>query len=354
MLLILIAAVHAFFWTVLIGNVLYLRRNARRVQGSPLPRLTVFIPARNEEENLGRLMPSLLTQRYPAAEFVVYDDGSTDGTAAVLNVFSTDARVRVLRGSGPPPGWVGKVHALHQATRDADGDLFLFLDADAELRHPNALANLVQRFLALPENSVLTGLTSLKKSGGQLLVSLVPHVILTGLPWFLAPRYERRSLGALNGQCWLVAAPLYRQHEPHEAVRDKVLEDVEIGRFFRARGVVSYLVDVQREVYIHMYRDLADAWRGFRKNAYLMLGGTPLRFALLWPCYVAVTVLAPLVSPWFLLSIYGLKATTDRIGRFSPWLTLFAPLSFALGAALQMDSALAHLFRRVEWKGRRV
>ncbi len=352
--ILLVAAVHGYFWIVFACNARYLRGTSARVQPEKLPRLAVFVPARNEEENLGRLVPSLFVQRYPDVQFVIYDDGSTDGTTAVLNVFSTDARLRVLRGAGPPPGWVGKVHALYQATRDADADVFLFLDADAELRHPDALRDLVRTFLALPPDSVLTGLTDLRKSGGKLLVSLVPHVILTGLPWFLAPRYGRRTLGALNGQCWMMGAPLYYQHEPHEAVRDKVLEDVEIGRYLRGRGVVSYLVDVQRDVAVHMYRGFGEAWRGFRKNAYLMLGGTPLSFALLWPLYVLVTVAAPFLWPPFLLSLYGLKAATDRVARFPFWVTLLAPLSFALGAAMQVDSAVAHLTRRAEWKGRRV
>lgn len=349
-----IAAVHAFFWIVFVRNLRYLRQTTARADVPDLPRLSVLIPARNEEFNLGRLLPSLFVQRYPDVEFIVYDDGSTDGSTAVLNVFSTDPRLRVLRGKGPAPGWVGKVHALYQATREARGERYLFLDADVELRHPDALRDLVRAHAALPPGSVLTGLTSLKKSGGALVVSLVPHVILTGLPWFLAPRVQHRSLGAVNGQCWLIDAEQYRDLEPHEAVKDKVLEDVEIGRYLRGKGIVSYLVDVQREVTVHMYRDFGDAWRGFRKNAYLMMGGTPLSFLLLWPLYLLGVVLSPLASPWFLLSLYGLKAATDRVARFPAWVTLLAPVSFVLAAALQLDSAVTHLLRRVEWKGRRV
>ena len=71
---------------------------------------------------------------------------------------------------------------------------------------------------------------------------------------------------------------------------------------------------------------------GRAKGIISILGGTPLAFALLWPFYVLVTVVSPFVSPWFLVSIYGLKLATDRFSGFPLWLTLLAPLSFALGA----------------------
>ncbi len=356
LLTVIIAAAQLLFWTVFITNLVYLRTTARRASGGPTPRLSVLVPARNEERNVGRLLDALRAQTYPDAEFIVYDDGSTDKTGEIVADYAAaDARIVALRGSGPAPGWVGKVHALYQATRRATGDVYLFLDADADLLHPDALAHLVARYQALPPGGVLTGLTNLRFSGGRLLVSLVPHVILTGLPWMLARRFDRiRALGALNGQCWMMAADQYRALEPHDAVRAEVLEDVEIGRYLRGKGIKTCLVDVQREVAIHMYRDLADAWQGFRKNAYLILGGTPLAFAVLWPFYVLVTVVSPLVSPWFLVSIYGLKLATDRVSGFPLWLTALAPVSFALGAFNQLDSAWAHFRRRVEWKGRRV
>lgn len=348
----LLALVHVGLLGVLGANVLYLRASRRRTAPAARPRLSVLIPARNEEANLRRLLPSLAAQSYPDFEVIVYDDGSEDGTWDVIQE-AGNARVRGLRGNGPPPGWVGKVHALYQATRHATGRYYLFLDADAELRDAGALQRLVERFAALPPASVMTGLTRLR-GGGMLLVSLVPHVVLVGLPWPLVRRLPAPSLGALNGQCWLLDAATYHRFEPHEALPDEVLEDVQIGRYLKKRGVVPVLVDVQREVSIYMYRDFRDAWRGFRKNAYLILGGTPLRFALLYTYFTATFVLAPLFSPWLLLTLYALKLGTDRVAGLPLPISLAAPLSFLLGAVLQLDSAVSHLTGRVSWKGRRV
>ncbi len=352
----LLSLIHLGLWATLLPNLRNLRRrrHRRRVPPAPgpPPALSVLVPARNEARNLRRLLPSLLQQDHPDFEVIDYDDGSEDATWRVLQSFD-DARLRPLRGEGPPPGWVGKVHALHRAARIARGERYLFLDADAELTTPHALRRLAARFDALPEDSVLTGFTRLR-GGAKLLVSLVPGIILTALPWPLVRRRRMPSLGALNGQCWMIGAADYRRLEPHAHVPGAVLEDVMIGRYLKRRGLTPVLCDVQCEVSVFMYDSFGDAWRGFRKNAYLILGGRPASFAVLFPLFLSAFVLGPLRSPRLLASLYGLKAVTDRISGF-PWtVSLAAPLSYLLAAVLQLDSAFAHWTDRVRWKGRRV
>jgi len=350
-----LVGIHAFIWLTLAGNLWYLWRHRRRADAAdaaPLPPVTVCIPARNEAENLKRLLPSLLGQDYPDLHVRVWDDGSDDGTWDVLQSVD-DARLTALQGSGPPPGWVGKVHALYRTTRDAPGERYLFLDADVELTDDHALRRLVRRYEALPDDAVASGLPTYR-GAALLLVSLVPNAILTGLPWPLVRPLRLASLAALNGQCWMIDADTYHTHEPHAHVRDKVLEDVEIGRYLKRKGLTPVLFDVRRELRVYMYDSFADAWRGFRKNAYLILGGSPVAFVALFAFFMATWVLAPLVSPWLLASIMGLKAATDRLNGFSWGLTLLAPLSYVLGSALQLDSAVHHWTERVSWKGRRI
>ena len=346
-----IAAIHLVLWTTLLGNLWYLRQQSRQPLDTP-PRLSIVIPARNEADNLRRLLPSLLEQNYPDFEVIVYDDGSEDETWDVLQAHASP-QLNALKGDGPPPGWVGKVHALYQATRQATGDRYLFLDADAALADAGALHRLAERFAALPPESVLTGLTRLL-GRGRLLVSLVPNAILTGLPWPLVRRVGLPSLGALNGQCWMIDAAHYHRFEPHEQLPNEVLEDVQIGRYLKREGLVPVLVDVQDEVAIHMYDRFGAAWRGFRKNAYLILGGSPWAFVPLFVGFALTYVVAPFLSLGLLASVIGLKAATDWRGGFPLWMSLFAPVAYLLGNVLQLDSALHHWTGRVAWKGRTV
>lgn len=350
---------HVGVLLILGGNLVYfaLRRGDRAALPAAPPRLSVLVPARNEEYNLERLLPSLLAQDYPDAEFIVVDDASTDGTRAVLERFAAaDGRLVVVPGGGPPPGWVGKVHALYQATRRASGEVFLFLDADAALTDPGALWRLAERFAACGPGAALTGLPRyLDRGGAALLTSLVPFAILAALPLPLVPRTRAPGLGALNGQVWMLAADDYRRLEPHAAHPDEVLEDVMIGRFLKREGVRLHLVDLSGELAVRMYGSFGEAWQGFRKNAYLLAGGgRVLPFLLFFSLYAAVWVVAPWLG-WPLLAMtYAVKGLIDAWGRMPLWVTLLAPLTLALGALLQLDSALAHARGTVAWKGRRV
>ncbi len=350
----IVLTIHVLLWSVLVGNLISLRRrrNAHATH-TGTRKLSILVPARNEAENLAVLVPSILDQSYEDLELIVYDDDSTDDTEAVLAPFRTDARLVCVRSDGPPPGWLGKVAALFEAARRASGQIYLFLDADVRLESTDAVAELIRRFEGLPPRRVLTGLPALAGSG-QMLVSMIPLTILSGLPWFLVDRTTSRSISALNGQCWVVDAAVYHQFEPHDKVRDKVLEDVEIGRYLKSNGVFPALVTVSDLVTVRMYDSFAAAWRGFRKNAYLIMGGSPIPFFAYLGLFALATWLSPIYSPYFLLSAWMLKVVSDRLSRIPAAVSLLAPVSFTLATFLQLDSAFAHWTGRVRWKGRNV
>ena len=347
-----LGAVHLGMFLTFVSNLIYLRRQTPAPLPEPAPRLSVLIPARNEAANLRRLLPSLFEQSYENVEFIVYDDASRDETWDVLAA-ATDQRLIRLRGSGPPAGWIGKVHALYQATRHASGDYFLFLDADTELAGPDALHRIVSRFLGLPPRSVLTGLPRYG-GGGLLLVSLVANAALAAIPWLAVRPLPFPSLGALNGQCWMISALNYRALEPHRHVAGEVLEDVYIGRYLKKNGIAPALVDLRDAVKVYMYNDPPGAWRGFRKNIYPLMGNNVPGFIALFLLYFAVFVAAPFISPWLLAGVYLNKLATDRTCGFPVRISLLAPLAYALGSILQVDSAWHNLTGAVYWKGRRV
>ena len=101
-------------------------------QNAPL--ISICIPARNEEQNIRVCVESALMQNYPNFEIIVLDDRSTDATPRILAELATlDSRLHPISGSDLPSGWVGKPHALHQASTSARGEWLCFVDADTFL-----------------------------------------------------------------------------------------------------------------------------------------------------------------------------------------------------------------------------
>src|SRR5262249_26734316 len=143
------------------------------------PRVSLLVPARDEATRLPRLLPGLLAQ--PADEILILDDCSTDATAAVVDACS-DPRLRLLPGTPPPSGWVGKNWACHQLAEAAQGQLLVFCDADVVLA-PGALDAVWSQlwrqradvFSVFPRQ--LTGTI-----GERLLVPLIDETLLAFLP----------------------------------------------------------------------------------------------------------------------------------------------------------------------------
>ena len=365
-LLAVVLLVHAGVLGVLAVNLLAFARDRRRPLPTDLPSVSVLVPARNEEDTLRLLLPTLLAQRGVDAQIVVVDDASEDGTWDVLQAHA-DPRLLPVRGDGPPEGWVGKPHALYQAATRATGDVFVFLDADAQLRDDRALARLVGRWVdGGGSGTAMTGVPRyLDRGAAALLTSLVPFAVLAALPIPLVPRTASPALSALNGQIWLLGADDYRRLAPHEAVKDEVLEDVKIGRYLKRSGTRLFFRDLSGEVAVRMYRDFGEAWRGFQKNAALLAGGAPgrpvtaafvgflLLYSVSWVAPGVLWALAP--GGWIALgTLVLIKLAIDWTGRFPVWVSLLAPVTLALGAGLMLDSARVHATGAVSWKGRTV
>ena len=335
---------------ILAGNLIYLRRRpVARSANEPL--VSILIPARNEAANLRRLLPAIASQTYRNLEVIVYDDQSTDRTWEVIQQHQ-GGRISGIQGGELPEGWIGKCHALHVASGKSTGEILMFLDADVLIAHDRVVSDLVTRFLALPPFSSLTIMPGLQPSGGRLLVSLIPNSILLAIPWFLTKHVRIPSMAMLNGQCWMIDSEDYRSLRPHEKRRSSILEDVAIGRDLAREGMKIHLLATRGEIDVRMYETIEEAWRGFRKNAYLLFGGRPLPFLLLQIPFISLFLVAPIFEPLFLVWLLLLKYVTDRVAGFNVIFTLLAPVSYVLALILDWDSAIHHWRGKVEWKGR--
>jgi glycosyltransferase involved in cell wall biosynthesis len=158
---------------------------------SPAPLFTVFTPTFNRAHTIARVYDSLLAQTCRDFEWLVIDDGSTDGTAGLVRGWIADAKLEIRYFQQPNSG---KHVAFNWAVRNARGALFLPLDSD-DACMPNALERFKARWSAIPvgERERYSGLTSLcRDRDGNVLGGPLPAEVVDGAP-FAVLSQQRRS-----------------------------------------------------------------------------------------------------------------------------------------------------------------
>jgi cellulose synthase/poly-beta-1,6-N-acetylglucosamine synthase-like glycosyltransferase/peptidoglycan/xylan/chitin deacetylase (PgdA/CDA1 family) len=107
----------------------------------PPPRVTVLIPAHNEENVIVQTVQSVLQSDYKDLRIIVVNDGSVDRTGELLDAnFSREAGVRIIHQVNR-----GKAAALNAALSQADTEFVVTIDADTEIE-PDAIRNLIRHF----------------------------------------------------------------------------------------------------------------------------------------------------------------------------------------------------------------
>lgn len=329
-------------------------------------RVTVCVPARDEEATLGLLLTDLRAQvGVPSLRVRVLDDDSTDATAAVAR--AGGAEVSSHRGP-PPPGWLGKPAACHRlaglATADAP-DVLVFVDADVRLT-PHALAasvDLLRRHdLALlsPWPIQLAG-----TAAERLVQPLQQWSWLTTLPLRLAERSPRRSLAAANGQLLVLDAAAHTAVGGHAAVAGEVVEDVALARVLRTAGYRTAPADGSTLARCRMYDGAREVRDGYGKSLWTVFGSPAGSVAVLGllglvhvlPAVAALAGTGP-TRAWGLLGWAAgadSRASAARTAGTPPWPDSAAhPLSIVALAALTAHSHRAHRRGTLAWKGRQL
>jgi len=334
------------------------------------PRLSVLVPARNEEHNIEACVASLLVQDYPDFEVIVLDDQSTDGTARILAQLGRDnSRLKVLDGTPRPEGWLGKHWACQQLAQVATGELILFTDADT--RHtPDMLKASVSALVAehadlltaFPREEVVTW-------GERLLVPVIGWGIFTFIPIRLVQKLRWPALSITIGQFMLFRHTAYDAVGGYEAVHAEVVDDVCLGRLIITSGHQWRLLDGTRHISCRMYRGFWEAVAGFSKSLFAVFDYRILPYFFGWllvgtafiePAVALVSrwvrhPLTPLPLEYAALSV-GLSIVLWMVAyrrfKFPAYLVFYYPLSLALFIAVAVRSFFQTATGTTTWKDR--
>jgi chlorobactene glucosyltransferase len=346
------------------------------------PKVSICIPARNEEKVIENCVQSVLEQQYLDFELLVLDDQSEDATGEILAALSAkDSRLRVLEGETKPDDWLGKPHACQQLGKQAEGDLLFFIDADTWWE-----AGTLEKLVTAMQEHKLDAITvwpqqHLASFWEQTILPLVYYALNTLLaassvhkaPVWIPPFIRKKvahHFAAANGQCIGFSKESYSAIGGHQAVKNEVVEDVELARTLIRSGFSIRMFNGVEQVHCRMYSSLSEIWQGFRKNFLAGFGNNLLLFFFAWLMHIIVFLLPTVTlfvgliegnEDYIMLSLISIALIiAQRIilsfqFKWNPWYSLthmFGVIWFQFLAF----QCLADYFsgNRGSWKGRPV
>ncbi|MCP4246156.1 MAG: glycosyltransferase [bacterium] len=248
--------------------------------GGDWPFVSLIVPARNEERGIRAAVSSFCNLDYPSFEVIVVDDASTDGTAAILSELRAEhERLHVVTGVEPPPGWLGKPHALEQGRRRAKGDWLLFVDADVVYA-----PDLLRRAMAYAQTHDLGMLTVCPRvtTGGVIEAALMSSVYLAAFaatPMFLANRRRFGQIAAGGGSLNLVRRDALDAAGAFASLPDSIIDDVMLGCKIKGAGYTLHVGLAGPLIRVRMYESARAAVAGFAKNTFPAMRRRPWTFA---------------------------------------------------------------------------
>ena len=331
----------------------------------PGGRVSVIIPARNEEARLPPLLASLAVQDYPDFEVIVVDDDSTDATADLARA----AGATTLNLTELPEGWLGKPWACQVGAQQATGEILVFLDADTWLE-PGGLRRIIAT------HARYGGLVSIQpyhrmRRAYERLTAFFFIIMMASIRSFTLAGAAVPANGSF-GPCLVCSRADYDRIGGHRLVRKEVVDDVALARAFAAGGVPTHNFIGEGVISLRMYPggfgDLVEGWsKNFAHGAMrtdlltLLIAGSWVSGASAtldairgwwvhgWSGWVVaglVAYVAYAVQIWWLLR---------RLGNYG-WLTAATyPISLLVFVWVFCRSLFLTLVKNsVRWKGRSI
>jgi 4,4'-diaponeurosporenoate glycosyltransferase len=353
--------------SLLIGIFLFYKEASFSIKKKPFaatPKISVIIPARNEENNLPRLLNSLKNQTIAPYEIIVVDDNSSDRTAQKAQ----EHAAQVISSPILPDGWLGKPWSCYLGAQKAKGDIFIFLDADTFLEK-DGLEKMINVCITKKGATSIFPYHSVKKFH-EAFSAIFNLMQIAGMYYIYI--FGKREPKGLLGPCLVISQKDYLEAGGHLAVKGQVLEHYAMGGILKKHGISLNLISGKGLLNVRMY---PEGWRslinGWRKSFARGADQTPwlnMTFAIIWISGLIVTsafFLSALFSGiliniyfWaslYLLSVIQVYYDFRRVGNFPLWSAVFYPAILIFFLALFIVTEYSSSKNsQIEWKGRKI
>ena len=229
------------------------------------PKVSIILPARNEEKFIDKCLVSLLNQDYDNYEIIVINDSSEDSTGDLIKKYAKKySKIIPVDANPKPVGWVGKNWACMEGYKKATGELLLFTDADT--KHANSVISLAVSHLLSLELDALTVIPRM------LCLDLITKITLPMISTFLHTRFsalrvndKSKNTGYFFGSFFIIKKTTYDSVGTHEGVRRELIEDGALGKKVKESGFKMRMVRGEHLIDAVWARDINTLWNALKR-----------------------------------------------------------------------------------------
>ncbi|HJJ22376.1 MAG TPA: glycosyltransferase [Nitrosopumilus sp.] len=271
------------------------------------PKVSIILPARNEEDFIGKCLDSLIDQDYKNYEIIVIDDSSEDSTGEIISEYSKKhSKIIPVSARPKPEGWMGKNWACMEGYRKATGELLLFTDADT-----NHSKNVISLAVAHLLSFNLDALSVIPK---MITFDFWTKITLPMISTFLHTRFSAlnvnnpaKKTGYFFGSFFILKKKTYEEVGMHEGVKQEIIEDGALGKKVKESGYKMRMVRGEHLIDAVWARNKSTLWNALKRlmiPLYLQSGKIAIGifFAVLFLLFVpfpvfVVSALLPVEEP---------------------------------------------------------
>jgi chlorobactene glucosyltransferase len=273
------------------------------------PKLSIIIPARNEEDNIEICALSILNQNYPNFEVIIINDDSTDNTLEIIKKLKKKYfNCRIININKLPKRWNGKNWANHKGYLASSGSILLFTDADTFfeqgtlLKSVSALlyeqadllsSHLYQKVVTFSENAVIP------------LIFWIVYSIFS----FSKSKKKNPLFSYAIGKFIMIKRTAYVKINGHKAIKDIIIDDVFLAKNICKHRMKSVITDSTEYLICRMYNNSYETIKGFSK---LYLSAFKYKFSkfisipifILTFIFLNLLIYGPIISLIFIITLH--------------------------------------------------
>ena len=333
------------------------------------PRVSIIVPARNEEQDIRATLEGLLALDYSNYEVIAVDDrsdgcdrGAHGGSGGEF--LSAWTGLHIIHVPELPAGWMGKTHAMWRATQQATGDWLLFTDADVRFKPDSVRRVIAYAEAEKADHVVLFPRMIMKRPGERMMIAFFQALFVFGhRPWKVADpnAQDHMGVGAFN----MVRRSVYEAVGTYKALRMEVLDDMKLGKLVKNAGYAQRNVFGEDLISLRWAKGAFGIVNNLTKNFFAVL-------SFQWPRTVASLLglgfinLGPFLGVWLahgwarlpfgiaLFSLFAIYYGMSSRSDVAPYYFFLHPVSTTLFMYTLVRS-MVHTYRNggIVWRGTR-